>query len=103
MDGRIYDIIKTNFVSLKLKLIAPSINIKFLNSKLEQIKSPALTIINIAKSLKSKILIKDFNLCKEASLRNMQVLNINDLETALLVKEGEQHNQAIGYFDDKTK
>jgi uncharacterized protein YacL len=42
--------------------------------------------------------------------------NKNALETALyplflpgdkilvhLVKEGEQHNQAIGYFDDKTK
>jgi uncharacterized protein YacL len=149
MDGRIYDIIKTNFVSFKL--IVPSfvvkdleniskssdpilksrakkalslinnlkksdINIKNLNSKLEQTKNPSLTIINIAKSLKGKILTKDFSLCKEASLRNIPVLNINDLETALyplflpgdkilvyLVKEGEQYNQAIGYFDDKTK
>ncbi|MDR1244692.1 MAG: hypothetical protein LBJ98_01785 [Endomicrobium sp.] len=149
MDGRIYDIIETNFVSFKLivpsfivedleniskssatilksrakkalslinKLKKSDINIKFLNSKLEQTKNLSLTIINIAKSLKCKILTKDFSLCKKASLRNIPVLNITDLETALyplflpgdkilvhLVKEGELHNQAIGYFDDKTK
>jgi uncharacterized protein YacL len=53
---------------------------------------------------------------KEASLRNIPVLNINDLETALyplflsgdkilvhLAKEVNQHNQAIEYFYDKTK
>jgi uncharacterized protein YacL len=149
MDGRIYNIIKTNFISFKLivpsfvvedlenisKSSAPilksrakkalslinnlkksDINIKILNSKLEQTKNPSLAIINIAESLKAKILTKNFSLSKEASLRNIPVLNINDLEIALyplflpgdkilvhLVKEGEQHNQAIGYFDDKTK
>jgi uncharacterized protein YacL len=149
MDGRIYNIIKTNFVSFKL--IVPSfvvedleniskssdpilksrakkalslinnlkksdINIKILNSKPEQTNNPSLAIINIAESLKAKILTKNFSLSKEATLRKFPVLNINDLEIALyplflpgdkilvhLVKEGEQHNQAIGYFDDKTK
>jgi uncharacterized protein YacL len=149
MDGRIYNIIKTNFVSFKL--IVPSfvvedleniskssdpilksrakkalslinnlkksdINIKILNSKPEQTNNPSLAIINIAESLKAKILTKNFSLSKEATLRKIPVLNITDLEIALyplflpgdkilvhLVKEGEQHNQAIGYFDDKTK
>jgi uncharacterized protein YacL len=149
MDDRIYDIIKTNFVSFKL--IVPSFvvgdldklskssdpviksrsakalsiintlkkfdrNVSFVNVTLEKTESPISKIINLAKSLKGKILTKDFNLCKEASLRNIKVLNINDLEAALyplflpgdnilvhLGKEESQHNQAIGYFDDKTK
>jgi uncharacterized protein YacL len=149
MDGRIYDIIKTNFVSFKL--IIPSFvvgdldklskssdpviksrsakalliintlkkfdrNVRFINVTFEKTESTLSKIINLAKSLKGKILTKDFNLCKEASLKNIKVLNINDLEAALyplffprenilvhLEKEGSQHNQAICYFDDKTK
>jgi uncharacterized protein YacL len=65
MDGRIYDIIKTNFVSFKL--IVPSFVVEDLETELYPLSLPG-----------DKILVH-------------------------LVKEGEQHNQAIGYFDDKTK
>jgi uncharacterized protein YacL len=149
MDGRLYNIVKTNFVSFKLIIpsfvieelknisesadaIAKSrakkalsiinnlkksgISIKILNSRLERSESSSLKIIELAKHFKAGILSKDFDLCKKASLKNIRVLNINSLEIALyplflpgdkiatyLVKKGVKHNQAIGYFDDKTQ
>jgi uncharacterized protein YacL len=149
IDGRIYNIIKTNFISFKLvipsfvienlttlskssnsvikirlakalslvnKLKESGSNVRILNISLKETEDMTSKIIDIANTLKGKVLTKDFNVLKEASLKNIKVLNINDLEAALypmflpgdnisvyLVKEGAQHNQAIGYFDDKTK
>jgi uncharacterized protein YacL len=57
----------------------------------------------------------DFNLNRVASLQGIKVLNINELANALkpmvfpgeqmqikLLKEGKEHNQAVGYLDDGT-
>ena len=59
--------------------------------------------------------IVDFNLNRVASIQGIKVLNINELANALkpvvfpgeemhlkLIKEGKEHNQAIGYLDDGT-
>ncbi|MDR3256655.1 MAG: hypothetical protein LBT18_03275 [Endomicrobium sp.] len=149
MDGRIYDIVKTKFLSVDL--IIPSfviaelknfskstdpikrnrskrglliieklqksgiINAKILKVDFKKINDPILKIVKLAKTTKSKIITKNFNLYKEASFSGITVLNMNDLEIALypvflpgeqvyvhLIKEGSQSHQAIGYFDDKT-
>ena len=69
----------------------------------------------LAKLLEAKILTVDFNLNRVASIQGIKVLNINELANALkpvvfpgeemhikLIKDGKEHNQAIGYLDDGT-
>jgi uncharacterized protein YacL len=72
-------------------------------------------LVLLAKLLEAKILTVDFNLNRVASIQGIRVLNINELANALkpvvfpgeemhikLIKEGKEHNQAIGYLDDGT-
>ncbi|OGX16562.1 MAG: hypothetical protein A2166_01400 [Omnitrophica WOR_2 bacterium RBG_13_41_10] len=72
-------------------------------------------LVKLAKLLEAKILTVDFNLNRIASLQGIKVLNINELANALkpvvipgeemrvkLIREGKEHNQAIGYLDDGT-
>ena len=72
-------------------------------------------LIKLAKLLGAKVLTNDFNLNKVAELQGVTILNINELAQALrpillpgevmevrLMKEGKEHNQAIGYLDDGT-
>jgi len=72
-------------------------------------------LVKLAKILDSKILTTDYNLNRIAQLQGVNVLNINDLANALkpillpgerlplkLIKEGKEHNQAVGYLDDGT-
>ena len=72
-------------------------------------------LVKLAKILEAKILTVDFNLNRVASLQGIKVLNINELANTLkpmvfpgeemrikLLKEGKEHNQAVGYLDDGT-
>lgn len=72
-------------------------------------------LIKLAKLLAAKILTVDFNLNRVASIQGIKVLNINELANAIkpvvfpgeqmqikLIKEGKEHNQAVGYLDDGT-
>lgn len=72
-------------------------------------------LVLLAKLLEGKILTVDFNLNRVASIQGIKVLNINELANALkpvvfpgeemhikLIKEGKEHNQAVGYLDDGT-
>jgi uncharacterized protein YacL len=72
-------------------------------------------LVKLAKLLEAKVLTVDFNLNRVATLQGVKVLNINELANALkpvvfpgeemrvkLLKEGKEHNQAIGYLDDGT-
>jgi len=72
-------------------------------------------LVKLAKLLEAKILTVDFNLNRVASFQGIKVLNINELANALkpvvfageqmeirLIKEGKEHNQAVGYLDDGT-
>jgi len=72
-------------------------------------------LVKLAKVLEAKILTVDFNLNRVASIQGIKVLNINELSNALkpvvfpgeemqikLIKEGKEHNQAVGYLDDGT-
>jgi uncharacterized protein YacL len=72
-------------------------------------------LVKLAKLLNAKILTVDFNLNRVASIQGIKVLNINELANALktvvfpgeemqikLIREGKEHNQAVGYLDDGT-
>jgi uncharacterized protein YacL len=72
-------------------------------------------LIKLAQLLEAKILTVDFNLNRVATFQGIKVLNINELANALkpvvfpgeqmqvkLLKEGKEHNQAVGYLDDGT-
>ena len=63
----------------------------------------------------SPIVTNDFNLSKVAQLHHVQVLNLNDLANSLkplvlpgekmnivVLKEGKEYNQGVGYLDDGT-
>lgn len=72
-------------------------------------------LVKLAKLLDAMILTVDFNLNRVATIQNVKVLNMNELANALkpvvfpgeamvikLLKEGKEHNQAVGYLDDGT-
>ncbi len=72
-------------------------------------------LVKLGKLLAAKVLTVDFNLNRIASIQGIRVLNINELANAIkavvfpgeqmqikLIKEGKEHNQAIGYLEDGT-
>ncbi len=72
-------------------------------------------LMTLAKELSGRVLTNDFNLNKVAQLRGVDVININDLATALkpvvlpgermmvrLIKPGEEPGQGVGYLEDGT-
>ena len=72
-------------------------------------------LVKLAKTLNAKIITNDFNLYKVAEIQGITVLNINQLANALkpvvlpgermkivVVKEGKDPGQGIGYLDDGT-
>lgn len=72
-------------------------------------------LVKLAMMLRAKVLTNDFNLNRVAEFQGVTILNINELANALrpvvlpgevmevkLVKEGKEHNQAVGYLDDGT-
>jgi uncharacterized protein YacL len=74
-----------------------------------------LKLIELAKHLEAKIVTNDFNLNKVAQVRGVAVLNINDLANSLrpvvlpgekmrvvIMKEGKEFDQGVGYLDDGT-
>jgi len=74
-----------------------------------------LKLVALAKHIEGKLVTNDYNLNKVAKLQGVEVINLNDLATALkpvflpgekldveIVKNGEEINQGIGYLDDGT-
>ena len=72
-------------------------------------------LVTAAKTMGGKVVTNDYNLNKVASLRGVDVININDLANALkpvvlpgealrvkMVKTGDQPGQGVGYMDDGT-
>ena len=72
-------------------------------------------LVTTGKKMGGKIVTNDYNLNKVASLRGVEVININDLANALkpvalpgepmevkIVKNGDQAGQGVGYMDDGT-
>jgi len=93
----------------------PNIDVEVLDQSVEGIKSVDEKIVKLGQNLDAKVLTTDYNLNRIAQLQGVIVLNINDLANALkpsfvagqkfslkLIKEGKEHNQAVGYLEDGT-
>jgi len=72
-------------------------------------------LLKLTEELKGKVVTNDYNLNKVASIKKIEVLNINELANAVkpvvlpgeemivnLIKEGKENGQAIAYLDDGT-
>lgn len=72
-------------------------------------------LVKLAKAIGGDLISNDYNLNRVARIQDVRVLNVNDLALALrpnvlpgetlnltLIREGNQHNQAVGYLDDGT-
>ena len=72
-------------------------------------------LVKLARSMKSSILTTDYNLNRVAELQGVQVLNVNELASALksvvlpgeemrvnIVQEGKEAGQGVAYLDDGT-
>ncbi len=91
------------------------IDIQIVETDFPQVKEVDLKLIELGKQLNAVIVTNDFNLNKVSQLRDVQVLNINELANALrpvvlpgeamrvfVLKEGKEYNQGVAYLDDGT-
>jgi uncharacterized protein YacL len=91
------------------------LTIQIIENDYAKIREVDLKLIELAKEMDGKIVTNDFNLNKVAHLHNVPVLNINDLANSLkpvvlpgekmsilVLKEGKEYNQGVGYLDDGT-
>jgi len=91
------------------------IQVQIVPDDFPSIREVDLKLIELAKKWEAKVVTNDFNLNKVAHLHHVEVLNINDLANALkpvvlpgekmsvlILKEGKEFNQGVGYLDDGT-
>ena len=92
-----------------------SIQVQIVPDDFPSIHEVDLKLLELAKKWEAKVVTNDFNLNKVAHLHHVEVLNINDLANALkpvvlpgekmnvlILKEGKEYNQGVGYLDDGT-
>jgi uncharacterized protein YacL len=93
----------------------PLLTIQIVEDDFPSIREVDLKLIELAKEFEAKIVTNDFNLNKVAHLHSVAVLNINDLANSLkpvvlpgekmqilILKEGKESTQGVGYLDDGT-
>lgn len=93
----------------------PSIQIEITQEDIPEIRDVDLKLIELAARTGGKLVTIDFNLNKVARVRDISVLNINDLANALkpvvlpgepmqvfLLKAGKEAGQGVAYLDDGT-
>lgn len=91
------------------------IKIEINNETFDEIGTVDEKIIALCLSLNAGVITTDFNLMKVAEIRNINVLNLNNLAIALrqtiipgeefvitIAKEGKDPSQGVGYLDDGT-
>ncbi len=82
---------------------------------LEELPEVDVKLLKLAQMIKGKVVTNDFNLNKVATIKEIPVLNINELANAMkpmvipgesmtvtLIKQGKDQNQAVAYLDDGT-
>jgi uncharacterized protein YacL len=92
-----------------------AIQVQIVPDDFPSIREVDLKLLELAKKWEAKVVTNDFNLNKVAHLHHVEVLNINDLAGALkpvvlpgehmhvlILKEGKEFNQGVGYLDDGT-
>ncbi|MGC9157531.1 MAG: PIN/TRAM domain-containing protein [Terracidiphilus sp.] len=93
----------------------PNIQVQIVTDDFPSIREVDLKLLELAKKWDAKVVTNDFNLNKVAHLHQVEVMNINDLANALkpvvlpgekmsvlILKEGKEYNQGVGYLDDGT-
>jgi uncharacterized protein YacL len=93
----------------------PAIQVQIVSDDFPSVREVDLKLLELAKKWQAKVVTNDFNLNKVAHLHHVEVLNINDLAnalrpvvlpgekmTVLILKEGKEFNQGVGYLDDGT-
>jgi uncharacterized protein YacL len=93
----------------------PSVKVTFVEEEIPEIREVDLKLLELAKRMGGKLLTNDLNLNKVASIRGVDVLNLNDLANSLkpvvlpgesmriaILKEGKEPHQGIAYLDDGT-
>lgn len=83
--------------------------------ELKEIPEVDVKLLKLAELVEGDVVTNDYNLNKVAGINGVRVLNINELANCLkpvvipgedmqvaLIKEGKNHEQAIGYLDDGT-
>ncbi|MBI5971434.1 MAG: TRAM domain-containing protein [Deltaproteobacteria bacterium] len=91
------------------------VTVKILDKDYPEIKEVDSKLVALSMELQGRVLTNDANLTKIAELRGVKVLNINRLATALkpvampgevmnilVLKEGKEHGQGVGYLEDGT-
>jgi uncharacterized protein YacL len=92
-----------------------NIQVQIVSDDFPAIREVDLKLLELAKKWEAKVVTNDFNLNKVAHLHRVEVLNINDLANALkpvvlpgekmnvlILKEGKEFDQGVGYLDDGT-
>ena len=92
-----------------------NIQVQIVPDDFPSIREVDLKLLELAKKWEAKVVTNDFNLNKVAHLHHVEVLTINDLANALkpvvlpgermnvlILKEGKEFNQGVGYLDDGT-
>jgi len=93
----------------------PAIEVEITEEEGPQLPEVDAKLVHLAQKLEATIITNDLNLNKVAELQSVRVLNINELSNAvrpvviageviqvLLLKEGKEPNQGVGYLDDGT-
>jgi uncharacterized protein YacL len=93
----------------------PSLVVQIIEDDFPQLREVDLKLIELGKKMNAPIVTNDFNLSKVAQLHRVRVLNLNDLASSLkplvlpgekmnivVMKEGKEYNQGVGYLDDGT-
>jgi uncharacterized protein YacL len=93
----------------------PSLVVQIIGDDFPQLREVDLKLIELGKKMSAPIVTNDFNLSKVAQLHRVRVLNLNDLASSLkplvlpgekmnivVMKEGKEYNQGVGYLDDGT-
>lgn len=91
------------------------VQVQIVSDDFPAVREVDLKLLELAKKWGAKVVTNDFNLNKVAHLHHVEVLNINDLAnalkpvalpgehmTVLILKEGKEYNQGVGYLDDGT-
>ena len=93
----------------------PAIVVEISEEEVPHLPEVDAKLVHLAQKRDATIITNDLNLNKVAELQSVKVLNINELSNAvrpvviageviqvLLLKEGKEPNQGVGYLDDGT-
>jgi uncharacterized protein YacL len=91
------------------------LEVKIVDQDFPKIKEVDAKLVALAKKMNGKIFTNDFNLNKVSEFQGVQVLNVNQLATALrpvalpgeimnvyVQREGKEPGQGVAYLDDGT-